>query len=116
MHAAGWVHGDVHTANVRIGEGLESWTARLVDFGAARALTADGAKDDVINVARIVVENLSGKLYHDASALSAASQHIAMAAGRRVLLSDVLRRAMAGEYRDVDALDAALAHFDKIAP
>ena len=116
MHAAGLVHGDVHTANVRINDALHSWTARLVDFGTTHAYSAADGRDDVINVARILLENLSGKLFNDPRAFVVPDSHRAVVRGGTVRLGNVLRDAMAGKYGTTQALDAALAPFAAIAP
>lgn len=45
LHAAGHVHRDVKARNVLITRGYE--TAKLCDFGLARTMPGDGARDDV---------------------------------------------------------------------
>jgi serine/threonine protein kinase len=116
LHAQGYVHGDVHTANTRIDDGLHSWTAKLIDFGTAHGYTPAGGRDDVANIGRILLENLTGRVYWDAVALPLAARYRASVNGRTVTLADVISRAMQGGYASAQDLHDALDPFAPLAP
>jgi serine/threonine protein kinase len=116
MHAAGLVHGDVHTGNTRINEKLESWTAKLVDFGTTHAYSPQGAVEDVANTGRVLLETLTGRSFTDQIALREASAYHASVGGRDVNLRDVITTATSGGYKSAAAFRAALAPFAAMAP
>jgi serine/threonine protein kinase len=116
MHAAGLVHGDVHTGNTRINEQLESRTAKLVDFGTTHAYSPGGAIEDVANTGRVLLETLTGRSYADPMAIREASAYHASVGGKDVNLRDVIAKATSGGYSSAVAFSAALAPFATMAP
>jgi serine/threonine protein kinase len=115
LHAAGWAHRDIHTANARINDRLDSASARLVDFGNAGPYNEKRAAKDVGDVARVLLENLTGRHYSDPQAMIDARGYRARVGGEERTLEDVIRKAMEGGYPTPADLDAALEPFSRLA-